>query len=71
MLRPVETRKGTILTDNPTDMTAQAQRCRRLARSCGDQQTSDGLNQLADDYDRRAAKQEGDDARAKWRGQTG
>jgi hypothetical protein len=56
--------KEPILPDDPADMAIQAKRCRRLASNCADQQTSEGVNQLAEEYERRAAKQEGEEARA-------
>jgi hypothetical protein len=41
------------LTDDPIRLAAQAERCRRLASGCGDDQTRDTLRQLAHDYERR------------------
>ena len=40
--------------ERPDDLLAQARRCRRLANTCGDQQTADALNRLAEEYEARA-----------------
>jgi hypothetical protein len=52
------------MLDDPVVLTEQARRCRRLASSCCDDRTRDGLTELAGDYERRAeASRDGRDGR--------
>ncbi len=54
--KPADTARSQQTPEDAIDLHRQADRCRRLARSIGDQPTVDLLNHLADDYERMASE---------------